>query len=723
MFVHPSVVHPAGTAGRTHARDRKAILPRAHVDAPDRARDPRTPATIRTNSPSARWVTPRWRTLSPAVCALVTLLVALAGWTQAARADERIEAYHSEIVVQADGELVVSETITVRAEQQEIRRGIYRDFPLTFSDADGQTRRVTFKLLEAQRDGVPEPHFERGNAAGVRIYIGDEDVLLSPGVYRYRLRYRTGRQLRWFPDHVELNWNVTGNDWQFPIGVTTARVHLPDNAAPVRWTAWTGRYGEQGTDWRAGPGDDGSLEFTTTRRLARGEGFTIAVQLPDGIVAAPTRTQELRWAMLDHGRSLLGFAGLLAVLVFYLTAWNAVGRDPPKGTIFPRFHPPEGISPALAAYVRQWGWGHEWREWTATAVSLATKGLITFDDSSGLRFDRTEHGKTAGATPALDISERSLLGWIDGEGGSVRIDRNSGERLVTAEAALRDGIERDNRGRFFRRNRRWFWFGLLLTAGCIALVLRYGRLTDGEIGVLIFTGFFGFFFGTVMAQSLRTAFRTRATKAKVEAILRLSVFLVILLIGAGRFLPSMLLEAELRSAWLHSFMANMFPIVLIGSFGLLNAVFWYLLRAPTVAGRKLMDEIEGLELYLRTAESARMNLPGAPEITTAHFERLLPYAIALGVEKPWSQAFEAAFTRAHPGESLQAGYQPTWHAGRGWSGSGGFGSSLAAAMGAAQGAFASSVPAPSAGDSGFSGGGGGGGGSGGGGGGGGGGGW
>ncbi len=659
-----------------------------------------------------------------AVCTLFPGVIALTVWPTPAHAEERIDAFDSDIEVQANGDLIVTETITVRAEQRLIQRGIYRDFPLTFTDADGRTRRVSFELLDVQRDSLPEPHVERENADGVRIRIGDEDTLLPVGVHRYRLRYRTGRQLRWFPDHVELNWNVTGNDWQFPIGVATAQVRLPGNAAPVRWVAWTGRYGEHGTDWRAGPGAGGMLDFATTRELARGEGFTIVVQLPDGVVTAPTRGQELRWAMLDHGRSLLALAGLLAVLVFYLTAWNAVGRDPPKGTIIPRFHPPEGISPALAAYVRQWGWGHGWREWTATAVSLATKGLITFDDSLGLRFTRTEVGTKGHDTPPLTPSERSLLGWIDSEGGSAVIDRASGERLAAAEAAFRDVIERDNRGLWFRRNRGWFGFGVLLTGACIALVLRYGRLTDGEIGVLIFTAFISFFAGSMLARTLRAAFRVSDARTKAIAILRLSVAAVILFIIVTRFLPSILLESDLRSAWLHGFLANAFPITLIAGFGLLNAVFWYLLRAPTVAGRKLMDEIEGLELYLRTAESARMNLAGAPEITTAHFERLLPYAIALGLEKPWSHAFEAAFARAHPGESLQGSYRPAWHGGHGWSGSSGFGSSMSAAMGAAQGAFASSVPAPSAGDSGFSGGGGGGGGgSGGGGGGGGGGGW
>ena len=43
--------------------------------------------------------------------------------------DERILAYHSDIDVHADASMTVTETIRVRAEGNNIRRGIYRDFP------------------------------------------------------------------------------------------------------------------------------------------------------------------------------------------------------------------------------------------------------------------------------------------------------------------------------------------------------------------------------------------------------------------------------------------------------------------------------------------------------------------------------------------------------------------------------------------------------------------
>ena len=62
--------------------------------------------------------------------------------------------------------------------------------------------------------------------------------------------------------------------------------------------------------------------------------------------------------LLQHGHQLgdnwlslkvLSTAGLwlvFLVLLYNVFAWNAVGRDPAKGTIIPLFHPPADLSPA-----------------------------------------------------------------------------------------------------------------------------------------------------------------------------------------------------------------------------------------------------------------------------------------------------------------------------------------------------------------------------------------
>jgi uncharacterized membrane protein len=90
------------------------------------------------------------------------------------------------------------------------------------------------------------------------------------------------------------------------------------------------------------------------------------------------------------------------------------------------------------------------------------------------------------------------------------------------------------------------------------------------------------------------------------------------------------------------------PLV-IGVLGLMVlalVVFGVLVKAPTPAGRRLLDEIEGLKLYLSVAERDELkNLPGpdAPPVLDARrYEMLLPYAVALEVEDAWTKKFTVA---------------------------------------------------------------------------------
>lgn len=117
---------------------------------------------------------------------------------------------------------------------------------------------------------------------------------------------------------------------------------------------------------------------------------------------------------------------------------------------------------------------------------------------------------------------------------------------------------------------------------------------------------------------------------------------------------------------------------------LLNLVFGVLLFAPTPQGRRMADALEGFRLYLSVAEAERMNMAGRPDFTTELFERYLPYAIALGVERPWSAALEAHLARARPRGGEQH-YRPRFYATR-------IGASTAAIASTLGASFAAAVP-------------------------------
>src|SRR4029453_15056739 len=105
-----------------------------------------------------------WRTL----LALLPLLD-----PATARADERILRYLSDVEIQKDSSLQVTETIDVRAEHDQINHGIYRDFPTHYRGRHGNQVRVGFTFEGATLDGKPVPAEAEPFGNGVRVKVGD----------------------------------------------------------------------------------------------------------------------------------------------------------------------------------------------------------------------------------------------------------------------------------------------------------------------------------------------------------------------------------------------------------------------------------------------------------------------------------------------------------------------------------------------------------------------
>jgi uncharacterized membrane protein len=172
------------------------------------------------------------------------------------------------------------------------------------------------------------------------------------------------------------------------------------------------------------------------------------------------------------------------------------------------------------------------------------------------------------------------------------------------------------------------------------------------------------------------------------------------------------LAAELIGLWFlsgHSAPA----VVVVAMLLLLNPIFFWLLEAPTLIGRRLMDQIEGFRLYLSVAEKERMALLDIPARTPELFEKYLPYALALGVDQKWSEQFADVLGKA--GET-GAQYSPTWYSGGSWQHLGAvglvsqLGGSLASSISSSSTSSGSSSGSSGGGSSGGGGGGGGGGG-------------
>ena len=280
-------------------------------------------------------------------CLLLSVVLLLTAVTvPAARAElERILEFRSDLRVHEDSTMTVTETITVLAQGREIKRGIIREFPTRYRDRLGNRVEVGFEILEVLRDGRPEPYSTRTLSNGVEIKIGDKDVFLQPGRHSYAITYRTNRQLGFFDEYDELYWNVTGTGWSFAIDHAVAVIELPSGARLIQQAGYTGPQGAVGRDYHYLQ-EGGRHVFRITRGLGPREGLTIALSWPKGFVTEPTRQQRIEYFLADNLSTAVALGGLALVLGYFLLVWTAVGKDPAKGTIIPRYEPPAELSAA-----------------------------------------------------------------------------------------------------------------------------------------------------------------------------------------------------------------------------------------------------------------------------------------------------------------------------------------------------------------------------------------
>ena len=141
--------------------------------------------------------------MRPARRLALALVLAIAA-AAPARAVERILLFVSDAQVERNGDLIVTETIRVEAEGNQIRHGIFRDFPTTYTRPDGSRVVVSFDVQSVVRDGASENWTNESLSNGVRLRIGKADVTIPNGPHEYVIRYRTDRQIGFFADYDEL---------------------------------------------------------------------------------------------------------------------------------------------------------------------------------------------------------------------------------------------------------------------------------------------------------------------------------------------------------------------------------------------------------------------------------------------------------------------------------------------------------------------------------------
>ncbi len=586
----------------------------------------------------------------PKICFLASLILAVAWCSAIVHAqspvpyEEAVAAFQSAVYVNADNSVNVTELVTYETGPQE-RHGMYRDI----NPYSSEGRYMDIENVSVD-DGNGHPYEWQRQSSGqdVRLKIGDPNSTFT-GERTYLIHYTATNAVAHLESGDEIYWNATGNDWVIPVYNAQAIVYPPVGASSTQSACY---YGPKGSTERCQAIPSSAVAYRSPSPLYPGDGLTIAAGFPQGFepayppvsAAAAFFHLYLSWAV--------GLLIPLLVFVVMFVRWRKRGRDPKDAkVIIPEYDVPDGLTPLeVACIVRQHVGA---KDISAELVYLATIGY--------LKICQTEK-VTLGFIKSTDYQFVLLKTYGDMEDGGNAL--GMADQFLLSK--LFEGRTNVGTARLLSDLKNKFY-------------AQIPAITDSVVDAMLAKGYY---------SNLPKASAARAASAFFGVAFALIWF-------GMAFFMSVLSVFDVSP--LPIFIGIVLAIVVF-------VVFDFHMPAKTVKGVAAKDYILGLKQYLQIAEKDRLAFHDAPAKKPEVFEKLLPFAMVLGVDQAWAKEFEDIYT-----------VPPSWYEGYhgGVFNAVAFNSSLSSFNTAASTSLGSAPGGGGSGGGGFSGGGGGGGGGGG----------
>ncbi|MFC6268556.1 DUF2207 domain-containing protein [Frigoriflavimonas asaccharolytica] len=558
---------------------------------------------------------------------------------------EHILSFHSDISIDKNAQVSIIEKIKVYASGNIIKRGIFRSLP-KYRNINGKEEKIKYNIISVKRDGEEEEYHTESSTSDFQIYVGDKDIFLDPGLYEYEITYKSSNQIGFFSGYDEFYWNVNGNLWDFAVDEISAKVVFPDNAKILQNSCYTGSYGSSESNCTVNKISDSSIEWSA-KNLQPNEGLTIAVGFAKGLFAPPPPPTDIEKYGVLFAMILTG----LGLLFHFYFQWQKCGVDPEKPTIYPQFNAPQNLSPASIGYLQQ-GY-YSGNMISAAIVSLATQGFLKIieDDKRILGiFGGREYSleKQKEQDQTLSKEEINLMNNLFSNGKKrVTFDGKFDEDIKNAVDDFKVTLSFQH-DKFLNKgnNSSKLILPALIIVGAyiIGLFLSF-NFTDNDalLGIGVGLGIAVLILTILFSVSYERYLSARILFWIISTIMIL--FIVFISAKNDRSLQNI------------GFYASYAFIVL----GFISFVlFQYLIKLPSIEKLETLSLIEGFKMYLGTAEEKTLQFHNSPKMTPQIFEKMLPFAMVLGVDKIWGEKFQNMIKNSAIG---QENYQTNWFVG------------------------------------------------------------
>ncbi|HLW55612.1 MAG TPA: DUF2207 domain-containing protein [Candidatus Angelobacter sp.] len=514
----------------------------------------------------------RFSAVLPGRVFLVVLFLCLAtapGWARA----YHVAMFDSTVHVDDDGSARITEKITFDFRGQF--QGVYRTIPVDYPGPRGTNYSLFVRVTSITDDSGTALKYEKHTSKGflnLKIYVpGAVDAQRTVNI-----EYAVTNATKFFDDHDEFYWNVTGNDWLVPIDEASTIVYFPAQASgSMQAQAFRGAFH---SSERAETSVEGPAVTANAAKLLPRGGLTIDVYIPSGILHQPGGLTRAGWFLQSN--PVITLPVWAFVVMFAL--WWVKGRDPDPGmSVAPVYEPPEKMRPAELGSLLDDGVAP--RDITAVLVDLAVRGYI--------KIVETDH---KGLLTTTKDYEFQLLKNRDAWGDLNDYERAMMDRMFVGTfpvAPSPDGHPASSVRLTELRNH--FYTALPVMKDEIMSALKQkGMYTVDPDSAHILAGF--------------------------GAAAIVAPYLLLQFVGWADFLNSTPLLV----------MCGIIAAVIVFLFG-------RLLTATSLKGARTQVEIRGFQEFMNRVDADRLK-----RMPLDTFEKFLPYAMALGVEHRWAKNFE-----------------------------------------------------------------------------------
>lgn len=342
--------------------------------------------------------------------------------------DWYIKDFDSEILVNRDSSLEITETILADCGNVPDKHGIFRILPMEV-DIDGRGKVKTPVDLVSIKDleGNDYEYSESTNFSDKTITwkIGDPNKTVQ-GENTYIIKYKVKNAIRfWNNDFDELYWNLTGNFWDLEIDNAHVELIFPEevNQENVKVDMYSGYSGEKENAsadfrWR----EKNVLEIDSIYMLSKRQGITASVAFPKNIFVL---YQPSFWEA--YGMYLFLIVPMIIFFVCF-RLWKKYGDDPEiDRTVIAEYEPPKDMSPLEMGLLMTNG-NLKNHFITAEIINFATRKILTIkENDSKILFLRSKNYEfirigNSEAEKKLNAAQKNILDKIFEKGNSIKLN-------------------------------------------------------------------------------------------------------------------------------------------------------------------------------------------------------------------------------------------------------------------------------------------------------------